>query len=144
VPVEDTLTHERAAERLLEDERLRSDLTDDEARVLLDWALAELSAAEARGEPLSAAVDRIRTVARQVNDLVGARADLDARAFAGRLRELVGRPKSGPARLARRRSGARRSDPVDDLVHRLPSLDGPDLVRAALALVSPAATEVTP
>ena len=139
MPVEDTLTHERAAERLLEDERLRSDLTDDEAQVLLDWALADLSAAKARGEPLSAALGRIRTVARQVNDLVGTRADLDARTFAARLRELADRPTPRPAGFWRRR--LRRGDVVDDLVRRLPSLDGPDLVRAVLALVPSATRE---
>src|SRR5436190_23437919 len=31
---------ERAASRLLDDERLRGDLTDDEYQPLLDWALA--------------------------------------------------------------------------------------------------------
>lgn len=34
--------HRRAAERLLEDESLTADLTDDAARILLDWGLEQV------------------------------------------------------------------------------------------------------
>ncbi len=60
---------EWAAERLLEDERLRGELTDDEFQPLLDWALATVDrvAAETAGQTeevarrrLEAALDRIR------------------------------------------------------------------------------------
>lgn len=136
-PPEETLTLERAAERLLEDERLRSALTDDEAQVLLDWALAALNDAVRRGEAPAAAVARLRATGRAVNDLVGARHDLDPATFAMRLRRLAGLPDPGPLGVWRRWFG--RGDAVDALLPRLAVLDGPALIRAVLALLPPVA-----
>lgn len=135
-PVEEPLTLERAVERLLEDERLRSALADDEAQVLLDWALAALDTAVRRGEPPDAAVARLRATGRAVNDLVGARHDLDPATFAARLRQLAGLPDPGRLGVWRRWLG--RGDAVDALMARLAALDGPALVRAVLALLPPA------
>lgn len=139
--MDEALTLEYATERLLEDERLRSALADDEAQALLDWALAELAAAEARGAALEPVVARVRAVAREVNDLVGARHDLPPSALAGRLRALIGQPASGSASLWR---WLGRSDAIDHLLRRLPTLDGPTLVRAILALLPPPSTEARP
>jgi phosphatidylserine/phosphatidylglycerophosphate/cardiolipin synthase-like enzyme len=135
--MEKPLSLERATERLLEDERLRSDLTDDEAQVLLDWAIAELNEADKRGEPLDDALARIRATGREVNDLVGGRHDIDAPTFARRLRLLARLPDPGPLDFWRRWVG--QGDPVDALMDRLPSLDGPSLVREILALLPSAA-----
>lgn len=132
--MEESLTLEQASERLMEDESLRTELMDDEAQVLLDWALAEIAAAEQRGEPLAPAVARTRAIGRQVNDLIGARGELSQRAFAARLRTLAGVPDPGSNRFWRHWWG--RGDAIDALLDRLPGLDGPDLVRAVLALVS--------
>jgi hypothetical protein len=45
---------DNAAEKLLDDERLRSNFTDDEAKIVLDWAIAWLQA------QVSAARDEIQ------------------------------------------------------------------------------------
>jgi hypothetical protein len=138
---EEALTLERATERLLEDERLRSDLADDEAKPLIDWALAALTAAADRGEPLDAALDRIRAIGREINDLVGARHDLAADEIAARLRALAGLPDLGPLAFWRRWVGG--GDAVDALTRRLADLDGPALVGAILALL-PSESETRP
>lgn len=68
---------QRAAERLVEDERLRGDLTDEEFGPLLDWALATIDrvAAETVGQPddvadgqVMASVAAIREALALVND----------------------------------------------------------------------------
>jgi hypothetical protein len=133
MPVDEPLTLAMASERLLEDERLRSALADDEAQVLLDWALAALAAGQAAGAPLEPTVDRLRAIGRQVNDLVGRRQELTSTEMAERLRRLAGQPPPGP--WDRLRGWLGRGDTVTSLVHRLPTLDGPTLVKAILALV---------
>jgi hypothetical protein len=77
----------RAAEAILEDEGLTGDLTDEQARPLLDWASAE--AARAAGSAsrsdaeLSADVARIRRAVREAaRDVEAAPAQLVARAAA--------------------------------------------------------------
>ncbi len=62
---------EWAAERLLEDERLRSNLTDDEFQPLLDWALEALEAVAAdprRAAALDEAVGLLRQILMSAND----------------------------------------------------------------------------
>ena len=61
---------ERAAERLLEDERLRGSLTDDEFQPLLDWALAtvERAAAPTTGEPDAAADQRVNAALAKIRE----------------------------------------------------------------------------
>ena len=81
---------QRFAERLLEDESLRADLTDDEFLPLQDWALARLqervaaladpAASEAETE-LESLLECLRAVLRAANDTLGRRFDLDAQAF---------------------------------------------------------------
>ena len=138
----DTLTLERAAERLLEDEGLRRDLTDDEAQPLLDWALAQLQAAAAARASLPDVLERTRATAHEVNNLLAVAGDGDTAALAGRLRELAGRPRPRSAGLWERRQ--RPGDPLDTLARRLPSLTGPDRVRAVLALLPTAQPETRP
>jgi hypothetical protein len=89
---------QRFAERLLEDEALRSALTDDEFQPLLDWALARVhslakavedpaaSEAEAQMEDLTGG---LAAVLRTVNDAVGARFELSPAEFAARLASLA-------------------------------------------------------
>lgn len=108
----DTL-EQRYAERLLEDETLRSDLTDDEYAPLQEWALdvlhraaAEVEAPEspAADEALAAVADWLRGLLRTLNDTLGRRADLDADDFRAGLdafREALGqRPAAVPAGVA--------------------------------------------
>lgn len=97
---------QKAAERLLEDERLRSNLTDEQAKTLLDWGLAQLSLkvsklgpAALQSEDLAkAAVEdatqRIQKTMTAINDLVGERRDITVKELTFRLRQLV-----APARL---------------------------------------------
>ena len=132
--MDDTLTLEQSAELLLEDEGFRSGLDDDEARILLDWALGELDAAARHGEALEPVLQRVRQVGRQVNELVGARASLDGATFAARLRALAGLPQPRYSVIWRR--WMRRSDAADTLTERLTELDGPALVRALLELAT--------
>src|SRR5687768_13759041 len=81
---------QRFAERLLEDESLRADLTDDEFSPLQDWALARLHervaaladpAAPEAATDLESLVECLRAVLRAANDTLGHRFDLDAQAF---------------------------------------------------------------
>lgn len=128
--MEETLTLEGAAERLLEDERLRRDLTDEEAQPLIDWALAQIEAAAAAGRPLVEALEQVRAAARAVNDLLATAPGPDT---AARLRELAGRPAPPRTRFWQRLW--RREDPVDALTRRLPSLTGRERLQAVLALL---------
>ena len=83
------ILEQRCAERLLDDETLRADLTDDEFAPAQDWALARLHARvaalpapDATGEhALEALVDALRRVLRTLNDVVGRRFDLSAEEF---------------------------------------------------------------
>ncbi len=68
---------ERAASRILEDERLRGDLTDDEFQPLLDWALGTIdrvaeSTAGTDDAEADATVDAAMTVIREVVGAAGA------------------------------------------------------------------------
>lgn len=61
---EQTQRLERIIERLQEDEHLRGDLQDTAAKSLLQWAIAQVSAAAERGESeLQEAVRNIRQAA---------------------------------------------------------------------------------
>ncbi|HOG48077.1 MAG TPA: hypothetical protein PLJ35_13820 [Anaerolineae bacterium] len=88
----------QAAELILQDERLTSDLEDAAADILLRWALSlagQLMAAEEQGgQPLddaaiADAVAPVRRVARQINDLVASRAVLEESEFLVRLLALI-------------------------------------------------------
>jgi hypothetical protein len=88
---------QRCAERLLEDEALRADLTDDEFQPLMDWALERLHrcvaalddpAAPGAETTLASVLDSLRAVLRAVNDALGRRAELTPAAFTDRLRAL--------------------------------------------------------
>lgn len=88
----------QAAELILQDERLTADLEDAAADLLLHWALklaGQVVPVEAApGEPLDRtavadAVAPVRRLARQVNDLVAARTELDEREFTARLLALI-------------------------------------------------------
>ena len=66
-----------AAERLMEDERLRSNLADDEAKLLIDWALARLAGRMAKASNEAVArqmvqteMARLRPAMYKINDLL--------------------------------------------------------------------------
>ncbi len=68
---------ESAAEKLIEDERLRSNLTDDEANAVVDWAIAWLDGrasaapdAESAGQVVQAELGRVRPAMQKINDLM--------------------------------------------------------------------------
>ena len=122
---------QRAAERLLEDERLRAGLSDDQAETLLNWGLAQLSAqvAELEGASQQKVDDlarRIRGAMAGINSLVRDRGEPAARGAAGgddmaaQLRELI-----APAQLeaeAQRLAAGAGSLSDDQLLVRLTGL----------------------
>lgn len=130
---------ERAAERLLEDERLRGDLTDDEFQPLLDWALAASDGLAARTAGLSddeadrmldAGLDRIKDGVRTAGAAVSAMLDggADARnAELARLAELVAPPLVGENAVGRAR--VRLAAALEPITAN-PDLAGGDLARA--------------
>jgi hypothetical protein len=68
---------ERLASRILEDERLRGDLTDDEFQPLLDWAMAAADglAASTAGQPDEQADRRLDGGLRAIKEAVAAAGD---------------------------------------------------------------------
>lgn len=64
------MRRERAAERVLEDERLRGSLTDDQFQPLLDWALAAVDsvAVDTAGMPDPIAEERLRATFSRVRE----------------------------------------------------------------------------
>jgi len=127
---------QKAAERLLEDERLRSNLTDDQAKTLLDWGLAQLSLRISSLGPVAlqsedlarAAVDdaaqKVQRTMTGINDLVGERRNLTAKEMTSRLRQLV-----APARL---------DNQIRRLVRTSTSLSDDEFLVQLTALVSQA------
>jgi hypothetical protein len=86
---------ESAAEKLSSDERLRSNLTDDEFAPMLDWAIKWLGTKTAKAKDKAAAqkiaqteLKRIETMMKQVNDhlLAGTTPTLEAAAKPLRLK----------------------------------------------------------
>jgi hypothetical protein len=141
----------RYAERLLDDEALRADLTDEEFAPAQAWALERLharvtdlpaldAAAEAALEELTTA---LRAVLRALNDLVGQRFDRDAAAFAAEVRALgdVLAPAlyDQPSTVAAAR--ARLMQLADALAARKDTDDGAALVSELLAALDPARAE---
>jgi hypothetical protein len=105
---------ERAASRILEDERLRGDLEDDAFQPLLDWALAEADRVAVSTDGLSddqadaridASLQAIREVVEAAGAAIVAYAEGDANrrsselAFVGTRRPDGGRIRSLAARL---------------------------------------------
>jgi phosphatidylserine/phosphatidylglycerophosphate/cardiolipin synthase-like enzyme len=89
---------QKAAERILADERLRSHLNDEEAHWLIDWAMLQLEVPlpEPQGQHKTEALieaqgRRIRQVVRDINDLVGERGRLSQVEREARLRTLLSR-----------------------------------------------------
>lgn len=71
---------QQAIEQFTEDESLRSGLTDDEAKILLDWGVARLESASAKvqaqdagqmAEALEGEVKQLKGAGRAIADLVG-------------------------------------------------------------------------
>ena len=144
---------ERAAGRILEDERLRGDLTDDQFQPLLDWALsaADLAGAEAaavRGESADALLDermsRIKDVVGLGAEVVAAHAEEDSERRGSALKELADLLAASPERGWASSAATRQ---IADLATRL---DGgtaisPEELAAALAsaLTPPSGEAVT-
>lgn len=130
---------ERAAARILEDERLRAHLTDDEFAPLLEWALARVDAAvratadvaddEAADEIIGRELARLRDHLRTLDLLIGRRDTLSAEQYAARLDDLA-RAIPAPNLAAQRNA----------IVARRTESDGATLARTIAALL-PAATE---
>lgn len=126
-----------AVEALYEDERLRSELTDDEASILLGWAEAQLTqganspAARAGGPDAEARfqeyVQRVRNAARDVNDLAGERTNLADGEFLVRLISMLS-PGGGVTRAL--------PDGARDLVAKHATMDGKEFIKQLTALIT--------
>ncbi|MCC7353518.1 MAG: hypothetical protein IT330_07140 [Anaerolineae bacterium] len=125
-------TRRRIAERILEDERLYSNLEDHEAKVLTEWAMAQLDAPiAAKGKAAETALEergrRVRQALRDINDLVGERGRLSAEEREARLRTILSRGNattaawSGSAEWEEARRLLRDWDHLSnlELIHRL-------------------------
>ena len=90
---------ERAAERLLEDERLRGSLTDDEFGPLLQWALATVDrvAATTAGQPDALADRRIDEALAAIHRVIGTIDRALTRHSEGSAREVAAELRSLPA-----------------------------------------------
>ena len=62
--------HRRAAERILEDEALTADLTDEAAKVLLDWGLAQAEAMAQQAD-LNVRLANLRRTMKRINEQAG-------------------------------------------------------------------------
>ncbi|HWP29886.1 MAG TPA: hypothetical protein VFB73_11640 [Chloroflexota bacterium] len=135
---------QRCAERLLEDEALRADLTDDEFQPLRDWALEQLHqcvaaladpAAPEAEATMASVLDGLRAVLRAANDALGRRTDLAPAAFTDQLRVLCAAlqpplyPGEAQAATARRQVEA----VLPSLAARKDEAAGEELVRALVA-----------
>ncbi len=94
----------RIAEQLLEDERLRSNLTDAEAKTVLDWGLMwlERQIAQARDEEqarriAASAALRVRQVLETINEGTATRQKGDLSSALKRIEALLSR-EQGPTR----------------------------------------------
>jgi hypothetical protein len=134
----------RLAERLLEDEALRGDLTDEEYLPLQDWALDYLhQRAESLADPttpeaeleLEHATGCLRRVLQAASDTIGRRADLDAQGFVdgfaavGEALEPALYGAEGPANDAQTALQAI----LPELAARKDTVDGVELVEALVA-----------
>ncbi|HEX9015402.1 MAG TPA: hypothetical protein VF960_05290, partial [Chloroflexota bacterium] len=111
-----------AVEALYEDERLRSELTDDEASILLGWAQAQLEEGARSGpaELFPEFARRVRDAARGVNDLVAERAEIGDGSFTVRLMSLLS-PSGAITRAL--------PPEARDLTARRASIDNADFIR---------------
>jgi hypothetical protein len=83
--------HQRAAERLLEDERVRGDVTDEEFQPLIDWALTAIDRVVMDGsdQDVDTATEQIRTVIRAIGDALVNAPDITEEDFAAQLRVAI-------------------------------------------------------
>ncbi len=125
-------TRQRLAERILDDERLYSNLEDQEAKVLTEWAMAQLDAPiSVKGKAADLVLEergrRVRQALRDINDLVGERGRLSAEEREARLRTILSRGSpvaaswSGSAEWEEARRLLRDWDHLSnlELIHRL-------------------------
>ena len=125
-------TRRRLAERILGDERLFSNLEDQEAKALTEWAMAQLDAPiSVKGKAADFALEergrRVRQALRDINDLVGERGRLSTEEREARLRTILSRGNataaawSGSAEWEEARRLLRDWDHLSnlELIHRL-------------------------
>jgi hypothetical protein len=121
---------QRAAERLLDDERLRGDLTDEEFQPLLDWALTAIDrvvVAES-DQDVDAAMDQIRTVIQAISDALVSAPDITEEDFAAQLRVALDSlaPPLVPARVGEADRQAVLAD-VREIAGQKADLSGPEI-----------------
>ena len=128
---------EMAVAGLYEDERLRSNLTDEEAAPLLRWGEAQLEAARIasrsaaapdREAAFDAAVQRVRAAIRDIGDLAAERQRLSKQEMRSRVTELQ----------SALRGGTRASSPaIDELASQAASMSTRAFIERLIALAGP-------
>ena len=94
--------HRRAVERLVQDESLTSELTDEAAEMLLQWGVAQIEAVlkraqrSPRADP-GASIARLRWVMKDLNEQMGAAApDVQTERLRSLLSQLDSSSESAP------------------------------------------------
>ncbi len=128
---------QKAVESLLEDERLRSNLTDAEAKILLSWGEAQLTEAAktppraasdvAAPDAISACLQQVRAALREINDLAGEKDRLSYTQMQQRLTALL----SSQGKLSPTLSGR-----VDELAVQRGRLSNKEFVTRITELLS--------
>ena len=127
----------RVAERILEDERLFSNLEDQEAKVLTDWAMVQLDAPISTRERNAAAKieergRRVRQALRDVNDLIGERGRLSAEEREARVRTILSRGEAAATAW----SGSAEWEEARRLLRDWDHLSNLELIQRLLDLIS--------
>ena len=96
-----TKRQQRAVDYILEDERLTSDLTDNQARPLIAWATAQAATAAAdqtrSDEEVDAALQAIRRALLRVASTAASAHEHDAERLVMLAQHALGQPQSWPA-----------------------------------------------
>jgi hypothetical protein len=146
------MDHELAAQGLLEDERLRGELTDEEYGPLLDWALARLDRAAAASDAASGRAKRRRleTTLAQVRDAVDAigraveqRAELSTAELTARLEPLLSVDKRRQGGVRGGAAGRVRAE-IERIAARKDSLASTEIVARLVAVLDDAARAADP
>jgi hypothetical protein len=129
---------QRAAERLLEDERLRGDLTDEEFQPLLDWALTAIDrlVVDATEQDVDAATAQIRTVIQAISDALVSAPDITEEDFAAQLRLALNSlaPPLVPAPVVEAGRQAVLAD-VQEIAGQKDDLSGPEIAERLAKLL---------
>ncbi len=129
----------QGVESIVGDPGLRDELTDDEARPLIDWGLAQVTllarqaAAQASVEMMDASMRDLHRLMKRVNRLVGARAAGDT----ARVREELDRLARLSGEMYGEETAPVDSTRLDTFMEEQESLSNEEIITRLLALFAP-------